>query len=78
MKLFIFVAFCSNLSQFDNGDFMYEPDDLLNGTRPNGTVATYTCMDMDRFRLDGNATRTCDTGNWTGTVPVCVESKPIN
>ncbi len=27
------------------------------------------------FRLDGNATRICDTGNWTGTVPVCIESK---
>ena len=48
-------------------------EDVFNGTRPNGTAATYTCD--DGFRLDGNATRTCDTGNWTGTVPVCIESK---
>ncbi len=46
---------------------------MINGTRPNGTVATYTCD--GGFRLDGNATRICDTGNWTGTVPVCIESK---
>ena len=48
-------------------------EDVFNGTRPNGTVATYTCI--SGFRLDGNASRTCDTGNWTGTVPVCTESK---
>ncbi len=46
---------------------------MINGTRSNGTVATYTCI--SGFRLDGNATRICDTGNWTGTVPVCIESK---
>ena len=51
-------------------------ESLLNDTRPNGTVATYTCD--DGFRLDGNATsyRICDTGNWTATEPVCIESKP--
>ncbi len=48
-------------------------EDMISGTRPNGTVATYTCD--DGFRLDGNATRICDTGNWAGTVPVCIESK---
>ncbi len=47
---------------------------MISGTRPNGTIATYTCD--DGFRLHGNATRICDTGNWTGTVPVCIESKP--
>ncbi len=46
---------------------------MINGTRPNGTVATYTCD--GGFMLDGNATRICNTGNWTGTVPVCIESK---
>ena len=50
-------------------------ESLLNATRPNGTVATYTCD--DGFRLDGNTRiRICDTGNWTATAPVCIESKP--
>ena len=58
----------------ENGTLEYNmEEDVFNGTRPNGTVATYTCI--NGFRLDGNATRTCDTGNWTGTVPVCIESR---
>ncbi|XP_064385779.1 uncharacterized protein LOC135334492 isoform X2 [Halichondria panicea] len=68
------AIFCSNLSQFDNGTLIRYDMELLNGTRPNGTVARYTCMDMDRFMLVGDANRTCDTGNWTGTAPVCIKT----
>ncbi len=58
----------------ENGTLDYDTEeDVLSATRPNGTVATYTCI--SGFRLDGNATRICDTGNWTGTEPVCIESK---
>ncbi|XP_064385961.1 uncharacterized protein LOC135334617 isoform X2 [Halichondria panicea] len=65
-------AFCSDLREIGSGTLEYNmEEDVFNGTRPNGTAATYTCD--DGFRLDGNATRTCDTGNWTGTVPVCIE-----
>ncbi len=51
-------------------------EDSLNGTRLNGTIAIYTCM--DGFSLDGigTQTRTCFNGNWTGTEPVCIASKP--
>ncbi|XP_064386944.1 uncharacterized protein LOC135335380 isoform X3 [Halichondria panicea] len=67
-------AICFDLPQIEmeNGTLEYNmEEDVFNGTRPNGTVATYTCI--NGFRLDGNATRICDTGNWTGTVPVYIE-----
>ncbi len=76
-----FVAFCSDLNLVT--DFRYDTiiynvnttsENPLIVTRPNGTVATYTCM--NGYKLDGNATRTCDTGNWTGTVPECIASEP--
>ena len=73
----IFVTFCSDLPQVVNGDIMYNlTEDLLNATnlKQNGTVATYICP--SRFRLDGNATRTCFNGDWTATAPVCIASKP--
>ncbi|XP_064386824.1 receptor tyrosine-protein kinase erbB-3-like isoform X3 [Halichondria panicea] len=66
-------AFCSDLPQVVNGDIMYNlTEDLLNATnlKQNGTVATYICP--SRFRLDGNATRTCFNGDWTATAPVCI------
>ena len=75
--MFIIVAFCRDLPPIDNGVLEYDMmESLFNATRPNGTVATYTCD--DGFRLDGNATsyRICDTGNWTATEPACIESKP--
>ncbi len=54
--LFIIVAFCRDLPRINNGvlDYNNMMESLLNDTRPNGTVATYTCD--DGFRLDGNAT----------------------
>ncbi len=58
----------------ENGTLKYDKEeDVFSATRPNGTVATYTCV--SGFRLDGNANRICDNGNWTGTVTVCIESK---
>ncbi len=58
----------------ENGTLEYDTDeDVFSATRPNGTVAMYTCI--SGFKLDGNANRICDTGNWTGTKPVCMESK---
>ncbi len=77
MSDIIFVAFCSDLPQVVNGDFMYNlTEDLLNATKLNGTVVTYICP--SGFSLDGNATRTCFNGDWSDTEPVCIAiaSKP--
>ncbi|XP_064385904.1 uncharacterized protein LOC135334578 isoform X3 [Halichondria panicea] len=67
-------AVCFDLPQIEMeiGTLEYNmEEDMISGTRPNGTVATYTCI--NGFKLDGDADRICDTGNWTGTVPVCIE-----
>ncbi len=74
--MIIILAVCRDLRQIEieNGDSNYSMEGRFFGSfryRPNGTVAMYTCN--DGFKLDGNVNRTCDTGNWTGTVPVCVE-----
>ena len=73
-KRSIIVVFCSDLVQIDNGTLSFI-DLPLSGPKPNRTVATYTCD--GGFTLDRNATRICDNGNWTGTVPVCIESNPL-
>ncbi len=76
----IIVAVCRDLQlhQFEikDGESNYNMDGEMFGSfnyRPNGTVAMYACN--SGFTLKGNANRTCDTGNWTGTVPECEESK---
>ncbi len=71
----LFVAFCSNLPEIVDGNLDYNMDDApFIGTRPNGTVVTYTCD--DGFKFDGNATnRTCFNGDWTGTEPMCIKGK---
>ncbi|XP_064397880.1 uncharacterized protein LOC135344578 [Halichondria panicea] len=72
-------AFCRDLPPIDNGVLEYDMmESLFNATRPNGTVAMYTCD--DGLRLDGNATsyRICDTGNWTATEPVCIENPTVS
>ncbi len=62
--------------EIENGASNYTMNEELiggNSYRPNGTLETYTCD--DGYSLVGDANRICDTGNWMGTVPVCVESK---
>ena len=51
--------------------------DPFIGTRPNGTVATFTCM--DGFILDGTTnTRICLNGGWTGTERVCLKGVALS
>ncbi len=76
----IIVAVCRYLRQIEieieHGESNYNMDGEMFGSfsyRPNGTVVMYVCN--SGYTLDGNSNRTCDTGNWTGTVPRCEESK---
>ncbi len=76
----MFVAFCFNLSQINDGDLVYDNGGgfinfPLNGTRPNGTVASYSCN--SGFRLNAlDSTRICETGIWTGFDLMCLAGKP--
>ena len=75
----MFVAFCFNLSQINDGDLVYDNGGgfinfPLNGTRPNGTVASYSCN--SGFRLNAlDSTRICETGIWTGFDLMCLAGK---
>ena len=74
-----FVAFCSNLSQIDHGDLVYDNGGIigftLNDTKPNGTVASYSCSSGFSINTP-DSTRICFDGDWTGTEPACISSKP--
>ena len=44
--------------------------------RDFGSVATYSCN--DGFALNGEATRTCGDGEWTGEAPTCERMICVN
>ncbi len=72
----LFAAFCFNLPEIADRNLEYDTkEDPFIGTRPNGTVATFTCM--DGFILDGiTNTRICLNGVWTGTERVLKRYSP--
>ena len=64
-----YIGACLDLPAFSGGSISYDFRIFteING-RPYGTVATYEC---DNETLLGEATRTCENGVWSGSVPNC-------
>ena len=64
-----YIGACPDLPAFSGGSISYDYRIFaeING-RPYGTVATYEC---DNETLLGEATRTCENGVWSGSVPNC-------
>ena len=60
---FLLIACCPELDDPNNGKVNW------TGLSP-GDIATYMCD--DDFKLNGEATRTCqDDGTWSGMAPTC-------
>ena len=59
-----FVAFCSNLSQIDHGDLVYDNGGIIGFTlndtpKPNGTVASYSLISSGFSINTPDSTRIC-------------------
>ena len=62
--LSVYAVICPILIIINNGDIEVT-------ARTPGETATYSCN--DGYRLEGNATRTCQvSGDWSGQQPECI------
>ncbi len=72
----IFTDYCFDLAPVANGNTTYNMNmlnEVLNNTRPNGTVFMVTCD--NGYRLEGPGAGVCNIGNWTNETPTCVQSR---